>query len=113
MEESVYGKIDVGEDATVNFTQSNVYIEELKTKTGVSINFSGCTNLYINKHFKLEKNTVTINAKPDVNSIVVDLEWLINNPEHIEIISKNARRFIEKEHELLTITRKYLEVWEK
>ncbi|MFT4780678.1 MAG: glycosyltransferase involved in cell wall biosynthesis [Pseudohongiellaceae bacterium] len=74
--------------------------------------FTGAEEEWLD-YFKLEKNTVAINAKPDVNSIVVDLEWLINNPEHIEIISKNARRFIEKEHELLTITRKYLEVWEK
>ncbi|MFT4804168.1 MAG: glycosyltransferase involved in cell wall biosynthesis, partial [Psychroserpens sp.] len=61
--------------------------------------FTGAEEEWLD-YFKLEKNTVAINAKPDVNSIVVDLEWLINNPEHIEIISKNARRFIEKEHEL-------------
>jgi glycosyltransferase involved in cell wall biosynthesis len=72
--------------------------------------FTGAEEEWLD-YFKLEKNTVAINAKPDVNSIVVDLEWLINNPEHIEIISKNARRFIEKEHELLNITKKYLDFW--
>ncbi|MCD2260095.1 glycosyltransferase family protein [Psychroserpens luteolus] len=72
--------------------------------------FTGAEKEWV-KHYGLEKNTVAINAKPDVNSLVKNLEWLINNPEQIEIISKNARRFIEKEHNLLKVTKRYLETW--
>ncbi|MEM5565396.1 glycosyltransferase [Psychroserpens sp. AS72] len=74
--------------------------------------FTGAEQEWL-EYYKLEKNTVAINAEPNVNSIVENLEWLINNPEQIEVISKNARDFIEKEHDLVMITKKYLEAWEK
>ncbi len=51
----VYGKIEVKEGGTVVFTNSNVYLEELKTKDNASVDFTGCTNLFINKKVKLEE----------------------------------------------------------
>ena len=72
--------------------------------------FTGAEQEWL-EFYDLEKNTVAINAEPNITRIVEKLEWLINNPEHIEIISKNARRFIEKEHNYTKITEKYLEVW--
>jgi glycosyltransferase involved in cell wall biosynthesis len=72
--------------------------------------FTGAEQEWL-EYYKLEKNTVAINAMPNVDSIVENLEWLINNPKQIEVISMNARRFIEKEHEFLAISKRYLEVW--
>lgn len=63
------------------------------------------------KHYNL-KEKVAINAKPDVDYLVEQLSFLIENPNEIKTIGKSARAFIEKEHDYLKIARKYLEVWE-
>ena len=62
------------------------------------------------EHYNLTER-VAINALPDVDSIVEELSCLIENPEKITAISKNARAFIEKEHNYLTIAKQYLEKW--
>jgi glycosyltransferase involved in cell wall biosynthesis len=54
---------------------------------------------------------VAINAKPDVDYLVKELSFLIENPKEILVIGKNARNFIEKEHDYLKIAKNYLEVW--
>lgn len=54
---------------------------------------------------------VAINALPDVNELVNELSFLIDNPQEIIKIGKNARAFIEKEHDFVRIAGKYLEVW--
>ncbi|OUR99354.1 glycosyl transferase family 1 [Flavobacteriales bacterium 33_180_T64] len=72
--------------------------------------FTGAEQEWLD-YYELEKNTVAINAEPDVNTIVQHLEWLITNPKQIEIISKNARAFIEKEHNYINSVQKYLDIW--
>ncbi len=62
-------------------------------------------------YYKVEKDTVALNALPDEQQIVSKLEWLIENPEQIMIISKNARAFIEKEHNYINSAKKYIETW--
>lgn len=54
---------------------------------------------------------VAINALPDVNELVKDLSFLIENPQEIIKIGKSARGFIEKEHDYVKIAEKYLERW--
>ena len=39
------------------------------------------------------------------------LSWLIESPEKIEQIGKNARAFIEKEHQYQKVAEKYLAVY--
>jgi hypothetical protein len=72
--------------------------------------FTGAEQEFLD-YYNLEKNQVCINALPNVESIVEELESLILNPKKIEEISKNARKFIEKEHHYIKIAQKYLEVW--
>ena len=55
---------------------------------------------------------VAINALPDVNELVKELSFLIENPQEIIKIGKNARAFVEKEHDYLKIAKKYLTVWQ-
>ena len=55
---------------------------------------------------------VCINAKPDVDYLVNELSFLIDNPHEITAIGKRARAFIEKEHDCVKIAERYLEVWE-
>ena len=48
---------------------------------------------------------------PDVDSLVNELSFLIENPEEIIAIGKRARAFIEKEHNYVKIAERYLGVW--
>lgn len=63
--------------------------------------------------YNLKEDTVAINAVPNAIKIAEKLEWLIQNPEKIIEISKNARAFIEKEHDYKMIAQKYLDTWNK
>lgn len=57
------------------------------------------------------KERVAVNALPDVDALVNELSYLIENPEEITAISKRARDFVVKEHEYSTIAKKYIEKW--
>lgn len=61
-------------------------------------------------HYKLTEK-VAINALPDVNAIVNDLSFLIENPAEIVAIGKRARNFIEKEHDFINVAKQYLNAW--
>lgn len=54
---------------------------------------------------------VCINAKPDVDYLVKELSFLIENPDEIIAVGKRARAFVRKEHDYIKITKKYLQVW--
>jgi len=62
-------------------------------------------------YYNLKEDTVAINALPDAKEIARKLEWLILNPHQIKIISKNARAFIEREHNYIKSAQKYLDKW--
>ena len=64
------------------------------------------------EHYHLAER-VCINALPDVDYLVKELSFLIENPNEIIIIGKRARAFIEKEHDYIKIANKYLETWKK
>ncbi|WP_298239188.1 glycosyltransferase [uncultured Algibacter sp.] len=73
--------------------------------------FTGAEKEWLD-YYNLKENTVAINALPDANKISEKLEWLILNPKEIEKISINARAFIEKEHDYLSISSKYIDTWQ-
>jgi glycosyltransferase involved in cell wall biosynthesis len=54
---------------------------------------------------------VAINALPDVDYLVRELSYLIENPDEITAIGKRARDFIEKEHDYIRIAEKYITAW--
>jgi glycosyltransferase involved in cell wall biosynthesis len=62
------------------------------------------------KHYNLSER-VAVNALPDIDSLVNELSFLIENPVEILAIGKRARTFIEKEHNYIKIADKYLAVW--
>ena len=64
------------------------------------------------EYYNIVEDCVVINAMPDVTYLVEKLSWLIENPEKIKMISKNAREFILKYHDYNVITKKYLKAWE-
>ena len=65
------------------------------------------------EYYNIKEDMVAINALPDITKIVDKLSWLIENPIHLENISKNARRFIEDHHNYKSIALKYVANWEK
>ncbi|WP_452227936.1 glycosyltransferase [Lacinutrix sp. MEBiC02404] len=72
--------------------------------------FTGAEQEWLD-YYGIEEDTIAINALPDAEKIAKKLEWLILHPEKIAEISKNARAFIEKEHDYILIAKKYLEAW--
>ncbi|MBE9576182.1 glycosyltransferase family protein [Flavobacterium proteolyticum] len=73
--------------------------------------FTGAETEFLNM-YQLHEDEVCINALPNENKIAAKLSFLIEHPEKIFEISKNARNFIEKEHHYQTIATKYLACWE-
>ena len=71
--------------------------------------FTGAETEFMS-HYNLSEN-VAINALPDVNYLVNQLSFLIENPNEIIAIGKRARSFIEKEHDYVKIANRYLEIW--
>lgn len=63
-------------------------------------------------YYQLE-NRVAVNAVPNLEKLVSEIEYLIENPEEIKAIGKNAFAFIKKEHDYLKIAKRYVEVWKK
>ena len=72
--------------------------------------FTGAETEFLNQ-YQLQEDEVCINAVPDENEIGVKLSFLIEHPEKISKISKNARKFIEKEHDYKVVAEKYLACW--
>lgn len=62
------------------------------------------------EHYNLTEK-VCINAIPDVDYLVNELSFLIENPEEITAIGKRARVFIEEHHNYLNIAQKYVQKW--
>ena len=63
------------------------------------------------KYYNITEDRTVINALPDVFYLVKKISWLIENPEKLKIISKNAREFIVKYHDFNMITKRYIEIW--
>ncbi|MBU2927351.1 glycosyltransferase [Winogradskyella psychrotolerans] len=62
-------------------------------------------------YYNVTPNTIVINALPDAQAIASKLEWLIENPEKIIDISKNARQFVKKYHDHTENAKLFLEKW--
>ena len=93
---SVYGTITVKQDATVTFSQSNVYIDELKTFDGASIEFAGCANVYINDKFTLAQNG-TINSAGNYVVMYVNQDVQIERGSYVRAkIHSNGNELLAK-----------------
>ncbi|MDO8317398.1 MAG: glycosyltransferase [Flavobacterium sp.] len=72
--------------------------------------FTGAGKIFM-EYYNL-KERININALPDVDYLVNELSFLIENPEAVIAIGKRARAFIEKEHDYINIASQYLEAWD-
>ncbi|MBT8261713.1 MAG: glycosyltransferase [Bacteroidia bacterium] len=71
--------------------------------------FTGADELFEN-YYNLT-NPVAVNALPDPQQIAGKLEELILHPERITEIGRNAREFVEREHDYKLIAERYTSVW--
>lgn len=71
--------------------------------------FSGAETAF-EEFYKLEKKVV-INATPNVDDLVEKLSFLIENPEELLQIGKNARAFVEDFHGYERVAKQYVERW--
>jgi glycosyltransferase involved in cell wall biosynthesis len=72
--------------------------------------FTGAETEFTNYYNLSER--VCVNVIPNVDHLVNELSFLIENPEEIVAIGKRARVFIEKEHNYIKIAKYYLKIWE-
>ena len=105
---SIYNKAHILLDQVYAYDQG---YNALEAMTKGKVIFTGAETEFL-KQYQLKENEVNINALPDVNDIVEKLSLLIENPDLILEISKNAKAFIEKEHHYKTIASTYLKTWE-
>ncbi len=105
---SMYNKAHIVLDQVYAYDQGYNALEAMAKGKVV---FTGAETEFL-QQYHLNENEVNINALPDVNDIVNQLSLLIENPNLILDISKNAKAFIEKEHNYKTIARAYLKTWE-
>ena len=69
---SVYNIVEIQQGATVTFSESNIYINQLITGDNATIEFSGCANVMINEPFVLQKYGVINTAGNNVVFYVND-----------------------------------------
>lgn len=71
--------------------------------------FTGAEKIF-EEYYQLTE-TVAINATPDAEKIAADLTALIEDPQLINAIGSNARKFIEDQHHYKKVARRYVDVW--
>lgn len=101
-----YNKANILLDQVYSYDQGYNALEAMAKGKVV---FTGAENEF-EAHYNLTEK-VAINALPDVDYLVCELSFLIENPDEIIAIGKRARAFVEKEHHYIKIAEKYLEVW--
>lgn len=105
---SIYNKAHILLDQVFAYDQGYNALEAMAKGKVV---FTGAETDFLNQ-YKLQEDEVCINALPNENEIAAKLSLLIEHPQKLMEISKNARNFIEKQHDYKTIAAKYLACWE-
>ena len=105
---SIYNKAHIVLDQVFAYDQGYNALEAMAKGKVV---FTGAETEFLNQ-YQLQEDEVCINALPNENEIAAKLSFLIEHPEKIIEISRNARNFIEKEHNYKTIAANYLACWE-
>ena len=105
---SIYNKAHILLDQVFAYDQGYNALEAMAKGKVV---FTGAETDFLNQ-YQLQEDEVCINALPNEIEIAAKLSFLIEHPEKIIAISKNARNFIEKQHDYKTIATKYLACWE-
>lgn len=102
-----YSRAHILLDQTYAFDQGYNALEAMARGKVV---FTGAEKEFL-EYYNVSENEVAVNALPDTDLIVRQLSYLIEHPEEIERIGKNAVQFIRKEHHYITQAGKYADLW--
>ena len=102
-----YSRAHIVLDQTYSFDQGYNALEAMSRG---KIVFTGAEKEFLD-YYDLQENEVAINALPDVDYLVEKLLYLIERPQEMEQISKNAIQFIRKEHQYVKQAEEYVVVW--
>jgi glycosyltransferase involved in cell wall biosynthesis len=102
----IYNKAHIVLDQVYAYDQGYNALEAMAKGKVV---FTGAETEFM-AHYNLSEN-VAINSLPDVDYLVNQLSFLIENPNEIIAIGKRARNFIEKEHDYVKVAHQYLKIW--
>lgn len=105
----VYNDCHILMDQIYSFDQGYNALEAMAKGKVV---FTGAEQEWLD-YYGVKEDSVVINALPDIDYLVEKLSWLIEQPEKILTISKNARDFVEREHYYKTSAQKHLDIWKK
>lgn len=103
-----YNKAHILLDQTYGYDQGYNALEAMAKGKVV---FTGAEQQFMS-HYKLTKK-VAFNAIADVDYLVKELSYLMDNPNEIIAIGNRARAFIEKEHDYIEIAERYTETWKR
>jgi len=101
-----YNKAHIILDQVYSFDQGYNALEAMAKGKVV---FTGAENEFTQYYNLTEK--VALNALPDLDYLVKELDYLIENPTEITAIGSRARKFIEKEHNYIAVAAKYISKW--
>ncbi|MBK5720512.1 glycosyltransferase [Dysgonomonas sp. Marseille-P4677] len=68
---------------------------------------------YIYELYGDTSNQPIVNVHPHEDDVFDKLEWLILNKKDIPEISRRSREFVEKNHDYVSVAKKYLDFWNK
>jgi glycosyltransferase involved in cell wall biosynthesis len=103
---SLYDQSHIVLDQVYGFDQGYNALEAMAKGKVV---FTGAEKEFVDYYHLTEK--VAVNALPDVDYLVNELSYLIENPMEIKKIGAAARQFIEKEHDYIKIAKLYQEFY--
>jgi hypothetical protein len=73
--------------------------------------FTGAETEFM-EHYNLSEK-VCVNALNNVDYLIKELSFLIENPDEIRAIGRRARQFVEHKHDYKKNCCKYLDTWEQ
>ncbi|MFZ4679704.1 MAG: glycosyltransferase [Flavobacterium sp.] len=105
---NLYDKANIVLDQLYGHDQGSNGLESMAKGKAV---FTNASDVFEKQYNLTEK--VAINGLPDVDYLVKELSFLIENPNEIIALGKRARIFIEREHDYVRIASNYLALWQK
>lgn len=106
---SAYNSAHILLDQVLSYDQGYNALEAMAKGKVV---FTGAETEWLD-YYNVKEDEICINALPDVDYLFGKLEELILNPQKLIRISNNARKFIETEHDYVSVAKKYLATWDK
>lgn len=102
--QNYYQKADILLDQVYSFDQGYNALEAMLHKKVV---FSGFETEFL-KFYQLKEDEIGINAIPNIDYLVEKLSLLIENPNLIESIGNQAKIFVEEQHNIQLVAKKYI-----